>query len=186
MVDAKPVRKHVKDLMQRGWGIDLIVTNTGAGRNTISRLLYGEPAKNLPCPSVIKADLSDKILAYTPTGRRIRYEGTTIESVDATGTKRRIQALVACGYSMTFIANEFGTHKQVVSGMLKNERVLLTKAEEFKMVYDKLWNVEPPRNTPSEKKAYTTAKKMAAENGWFPPMSWDDDSIDNPKYKAVA
>jgi hypothetical protein len=186
MVDAKPVRKHVKDLMQRGWGIDLIVSNTGAGRNTISRLLYGEPAKNLPFPSVIKSDLSDRILAYAPTGHRTRHEGTALESVDATGTKRRIQALIACGYSMTFIAAEFGTHKQVISGMLKNERVLLTKAEEFKIIYDKLWNVEPPRNTPSEKKAYTTAKKMASENGWFPPMAWDDDYIDNPKCKAVA
>lgn len=186
MVDAKPVRKHVKDLMQRGWGIDLIVSNTGAGRNTVSRLLYGEPAKNLPLPSVIKADLNDKILAYAPTGRRIRHEGTALESVDATGTKRRIQALIACGYSMTFIANEFGTHKQVISGMLKNERVLLAKSEEFKRLYDRLWNVEPPRTTPAEKKAYTTAKKMAAENSWFPPMAWDDDYIDNPKYKAVA
>lgn len=186
MVDAKPAQKHVKNLLRRGWGVENIAKNSGVSKSTISRLLYGEPAKNAPPPVMVLASTSDSILGFAPTGKRNRHEGTVLESVDATGTKRRVQALVACGYSMAFLAKEFGASRQIMTKLIQGDRVLLTKAESFKTIYDRLWDKEPPRTTAAQKKAYTTAKKMAQENGWPPPMAWDDDAIDNPRHKAAA
>ena len=184
-VDAKPVQKHIKKLMRNGWGVERIAKEAGVGTSTVSRILYGEPARKIRPPKTVLGKTSDKILAFNPEKREQR-QGTVIETVDSTGTKRRIQALVACGYSMTRIADEMGTYKQAITLIMKGERVLLSTAESYKDIYDKLWDVPPPRETPAEKKAYTTAKKMAEENGWFPPMAWDDDLIDDPKHKAAA
>lgn len=186
MVDAAPARKHVKALVRRGWGVDKIVEKTGVGKTTICRLVYGEPARKIKPTISIKSSTNEKLLAFSPAGKRARFEGTVYESVDALGTQRRIQALVACGHSMTRISEEAGTYKQAITNIMKGDRVLVSTAASFKAVYDKLRNVTPPRNTASEKKAYTTAKKMAAENGWLPPVAWSDYRIDDPAYKAVS
>lgn len=186
MVDAKPAQKHIKSLMRRGWSVNLIAKNAGVGTSTVSRLLYGQPAKNLKAPKTVLGSTSDRILSFVPVEGRKRYDGTVLEVVDSIGTQRRVQALIACGYTMTFLANEMGVSKQTIHLWMKNDKVSVTNAEAFKTIYDRLWDVEPPRSTAAEKKAYTTAKKMALENEWPPPMAWDDDEIDDPKAKAVA
>jgi transposase len=186
MVDAKPAKKHVKSLMKRGWSVALIAKNARVGTSTVTRLLHGEPAKRLKAPTTILKSTSDRLLSFAPVEDRKRYDGTVLEIVDSIGTQRRVQALICCGYSMTFLANELGVSKQAVHLWMKNDNVSLLNADAVKVIYDKLWDTEPPRNTPAEKKAYTTSKKMALENGWPPPMAWDDDTIDDRKGKAVA
>lgn len=184
MVDAEPARQHIKELNEKGWGVKRIARSVGVGESTVWRIAYGEPGKTLP-PQRILESTNQKIMSFDPE-ERDRWEGTVNERIDSTGTKRRIQALMSCGYSMTLIAKTMGGNKNVIVEILKSERVRLSTAEAFKAVYDKLWDVEPPRETSFEKKAYTMSKKMAQANGWLPPMAWDDDLMDDPEYQAAA
>lgn len=185
-VDASPARKHVDALMGRGWTVDRIAKDAGVGRNTICRLIYGEPAKGTGPTATMKSSTSQKLLKFSPEESRERGAGTARELVNSIGTIRRIQSLMACGYSMTLIAKEAGTSKRAVSKIMQSEKVRSTTAESFKSVYDKVWNIAPPQRTSAEKKGYTLAKKMAAQNHWVPPMAWDDDEIDDPSAKPFV
>lgn len=185
-VDAEPARKHLKRLRRRGWGIRAVSKETGVSKSTLQRVLYGTPSKGIRNTKTVKAELSERILAFTPIATRKKYADTKIELTDSTGSRRRIQALMARGYSLPVLAIEDGSKSDKFKRVLASQRVLATTADEISRLYDKLWDKNPPSRTVGERISIGMSKKLAADNGWLPPMAWDDDEIDNPKGKAVA
>jgi hypothetical protein len=106
-----------------------------------------------------------------------RWEG----QVDATGTQRRLQALIWNGWSMGLLAGRLGCARSVIRRrLLVFTRVYPAAAEEVRVLYDGLWDQAPPEGTPREKRAATMARRYARENGFAPPLAWDDDTIDDP------
>lgn len=94
--------------------------------------------------------------------------------VDATGTIRRLQALLALGHRYADIAVHSG-HKPAYLGSLavgRRPRVNATTVARISGAYDVLsMTLGPSQRT----------RTYARNRGWAPPLAWDDQSIDDPK-----
>lgn len=89
--------------------------------------------------------------------------------VDATGTRRRIQGLVALGWPQSMIAAELGTKQNAVSAMTRRDYVTSASAISVRKLFAQ-WSMTLG---PSE-----ISRTRAKAVGWLPPLAWDD--IDDP------
>lgn len=169
MVDAEPVRQHIRALMAAEIGWQRVARAAGVSTGGVSRILYGASGRG-PCKKV-KKTTADAILAVQPNPALRSIDST----IDATGTRRRTQALVALGWTLTEQATRLGrtihNHKYV----LTTDRVTIRTARLVAGLYDDLSTVTPPASI-----GVTRAKRWAQRNQWAPPMAWDDDTIDDP------
>jgi hypothetical protein len=173
-VDAEPVREHVRQLMSGGLSRRRIAVLADVTDTTITRLLYGQGDR--PPTREIRTGSARAILGVRadpdvlgPTAR-----------VDATGTRRRLQALMALGWSRTRLAEELGGHRDVVSRYMIRDQVTTATVRAVRALYDRLWDTTPPEEDQWDVSAAVAARRTAARNGWVPPMAWDDDTIDDP------
>jgi hypothetical protein len=94
--------------------------------------------------------------------------------IPAAGTRRRLQALAAIGWTLPPIAAEAGVDEDTLwlirTG--KTQAVRPRVAEAVAAVYDRRWD-EPGPST----RSIAHARRLR----WPPPMWWDDDVIDNPR-----
>lgn len=90
--------------------------------------------------------------------------------IDALGTQRRIQALAALGWSTRRVAEAAGwSSHATVRNMLHANQVRRANAEKIAEVYERLCMTVGPS---------AAVRRRAVENGWPPPLAWDD--IDDP------
>lgn len=169
--DAGPAREHVHFLDAAGISYRQVAIAAGISQSTVNRLLFSDPPVKR-----IRVDSSVKILAVVAS--RDVVQGTV--PVDATGTRRRLQALSAVGWSGAKLAAYLDVHPTGVTRIFTAERVLARRARSVADVYDLLWDQAPPEELQQDKAAATRARREAAANGWPPPMAWDDDTIDDP------
>lgn len=169
MVDAEPVRQHIRTLMAAEIGWQRVAQAAGVSTGGVSRILYGGSGRP-PCKKVKKAT-ADAILAVQPHPELRSVDST----VDATGTRRRTQALVALGWSLTAQATRLGRTIQNHKYVLTTDRVTIRTARLVASLYDELSIVTPPPSFSA-----TRARRWAQRNGWAPPLAWDDDTIDDP------
>lgn len=175
LVDAEPIRDHVRSLMAAGIGLKQITRHTGVNGGVMSKLMYGIPEQRPPARRVRKATAA-KLLALRPT-QALLPDGARVPSI---GTARRVQALVAVGWSVQRICEHAGLDRQRVDGALRGRDVLHGTARSIRATYDALWNAAPPATTRGERTAAARSRARAAFAGWAPPMAWDDDTIDDP------
>lgn len=92
--------------------------------------------------------------------------------VDATGTRRRIRALMRIGWSLHEQARRLGVAVQSLSRTHRQrDHVLLSTAQKVAALYDEL------SMTPG---TCVRARNHAERRNWPPPLAWDDDEIDDP------
>jgi len=161
LVDAQPLRDHVDALTAAGmsqW--DITIAAGWKSRNALADAYRRE--------RVTPATLA-RVLAVTapPVTRRNGY-------VDATGSRRRLQALAVMGYSTRRIAEMLGnldpqTYQYIQSGRTRSVR--RRTAESISELYERIWDERGPSKRTSA---------LALRKGWAPPLAWDDDDIDNP------
>jgi len=173
--DAGPAREHVFALDAAGISYRQVAIAAGISESTVSRLVFSDPPVKR-----IRVDSSVKILAVAAS--RDVIQGTV--PIDATGTRRRLQALSAVGWSGAKLAAYLDLDPTGVTRMFTAQRILARKARAVADVYDRLWNQAPPEGTQQDKAAATRARREAAAKGWPPPMAWDDDTIDDPTAAA--
>lgn len=112
-----------------------------------------------------------------------RWEGLH----DATGTQRRIQALMWNGWSMGLLSARAGCTRQTLRRLLLGRtRVAPSTAARIRVLYAGLWDQAPPARNRLEKRAVTDARRYARERGWVPPAAWDDDEIDDPAARPAG
>lgn len=99
------------------------------------------------------------------------YLARGLLQIDATGTRRRIRALMWMGWSQESIGRQLGVTSPAVRGWLRGRSVLRTTAGRVAELYDRLWCVPGPN---------VKAHHYAAARGWPSPLAWDDDEIDDP------
>ncbi len=106
--------------------------------------------------------------------------------IDPTGTRRRLQALTAAGWSMPRIGAMVGMPSSGVWKILHEyTQVRRSIADRVAVAYEQWCMVQPPRSTRWEKRDVTFALRTARLRGWVPPLAWDD--IDNdPEPPAVV
>ena len=137
---------------------------------------HGTPGKGCRCPGCAQANRD-----YQARRARLIAYGQWDVLSDATGTRRRIQALMRCGWSVSLLAARLGQPRQVLRAKLHvRGRVTPATAAAVRALYDDLWDRPPPEGTRFERRAATMARRYAAERGWPPPCAWDEPAIDDP------
>lgn len=171
MVDAQPARDHVRALMSQGMGWKTIAKAAGVSTSTMTHLLYGRPrpsktADREPPAQRLRRETAGKILA-------VEFSLAGGALVDATGTVRRLQALVAAGTPQTRLATHLGMQDGNFGRLVNGDTVQVTARtrDAVKALYDQLWCPQHP-----DPHAVAHAKRR----DWAPPMAWDDDTIDDP------
>ena len=104
--------------------------------------------------------------------------------VDATGTRRRIQALMCLGWSQSELHRRSGIHQEVFSEHLYSATVTSKSRDRVAALYEDLSHLIPPTDTMSQRISVNRTRALAQRRGWAPPLAWDD--IDNDPEPAAA
>jgi hypothetical protein len=174
-VPAERARDHVRSLMDQGMGLKRIVEVSGVAQGVMWKLVYGKtrPDGTRNPSARIRPETEQRLLAT-----KLDLAGGV--KVPFVGTRRRLQALVATGWSIGQISARTGLDRQRLDGAINGRDIVQSTADAVNAAYDELWNQAPPQSNQRERIAVSRSRKRAALNGWAPPMAWDDDSIDDP------
>lgn len=166
--DAEPVRQHVQALRAAGMGRRRIAELAGVADSSIQHLFTPRAGRSAPA-LYVKQETAERILAVQPEDIAAAVAGGAL--VDGTGTARRLQALVAIGYTQAALAELIGFTPANSTELFRGHPVRATTARKVAALYDQL-SMTPG----SSQRARTRADKL----GWVPPLAWDDDTIDDP------
>lgn len=180
LVDAAPARAHVQALRQQGLSVPQIARLSGVGQGTIHALVYGDPSRGRPPNSKVRTDTHRRLLA-------VRFQASAIPAgrrVDATGSKRRLQALATLGWPVTSLAARSGLAPRTLRRALTTTTVTAHTARTITELYNQLLARSSARRSPGEQAAAARTRTRARRAGWRGPLSWDD--IDNDPDEPAA
>jgi hypothetical protein len=182
LIDAEPVRQHLLTLHAAGITIHRVATLTGmeyANVRIYTQHGYknSEPRRRRITPEVAARILALDINEITPA------------KIDATGLKRRIQALAVIGWPTEHVASRAGLSPRNISTLIQQPTVLAATAQAITTAYDELRHRSARRNGVSKNVA-TRTRNRAATKRWPPPKYWDetgaiDDPHFTPEYKVT-
>jgi hypothetical protein len=170
-----PVLQHIAALNAAGVSTRALATRTGVGVTSL-QTMKGRRGRG-PRQWVTK-ELAAAVLAVQVPGAAdvpAMIPGRAL--VDATGTRRRAQALMAIGYTQTDILGRIGRAYAVGYRLWhsRQQQVHAETAEKVAAIYDELAMTTPPDSWVTRR-----ARRHASRRGWAPPLAWDDDTIDDP------
>lgn len=175
--DATPVREHVRQLMACGIGAARVAALAQVPRSSVGHLLYGDPARGEAPSRRIRTATAKRLLAVRFSEAYLA-PGTAIE---AAGTRRRLQALMATGWSGRSLAKQLAMEPGHLHRILGGRpAVTAATARRVRELYDRMWDQPPPEATRGERISAVKTRAHAARRGWPPPLAWDDDTIDDP------
>ena len=141
-------------------------------------------AHGCECPACLQASY-----AYGKRVRLLALRGQT--SQPACGVQRRLQALLAVGWSLVELGGRLGRSRSSMTDLLAQvDSVHWATHAAVRDLYNDLWDATPPESTTSQRRAATRARRRAQREGWAPPAAWDDGTgphgIDNPNATPVG
>lgn len=161
-IDPEPVLAHIEALTQAGITRRQIKKLTGFSR--IYQLAPGNPIHRRPAEAILAIEI--------PVGPSpVVAERSCVPAV---GTSRRLQALAVMGWSIYYLANRLDigrSHLYYIAHQL-TPTVQAKTARSVANLYDELAMIDGPRNK---------TRQAAIGRGWYPPLAWDDDQIDDPE-----
>ena len=178
-VDAAPVREHVRELLAGGMGTRAIAAASGVSRSGLRSLLDGrkrDDGRVEPPKRHVTRDVADRLLAVSLDVERMG--GAAL--IDSTGTRRRLRALAAIGWSNVKLARELGMTPSNYGAFLARPTVLARHAREVRELYDRLSATPPTPTSNYDRVGIERVKAGARRNGWVGPLAWDDETIDDP------
>jgi hypothetical protein len=103
----------------------------------------------------------------------------SLGDVPSVGAIRRVRALYALGHLNWVIAKEAGISRDAVCCLAAGEwATLKVQADDgIRAAYDRL--------SMSTGTSWKT-RNLAEQNGWAPPLAWDDDTIDDPAAEPLT
>ncbi|MFH8926346.1 hypothetical protein ACH4D4_04755 [Streptomyces pristinaespiralis] len=160
-VNAQSAANHVHTLLELGWNQAQISRRAGIAHRVIGSLKNGTYA------TISRA--TEQAVLSVPAGPPPADSPDT----DATGTIRRIRALIAIGYPGAAIAHETGLHRDALNKIARAETpcVRVATATAVAKAYRRLSRNAGPSNR---------ARLLARKKGWHGPLAWDDTTIDDP------
>lgn len=183
MVDAEPIRAHVRALGEAGLGLKTLSRRSGVSQGSLTKLVYGvtrADGTRRPPARRVHEDTARRILAVTSDDKAAGA------LVDPTGTRRRIEALIALGWSVRRLATEHGIDRQNLDRALSAAPVTGRTAEAVRAMYDAIGDTPAPETTHHGRAAASRSRRRAAEHGWWPPAMWDDGDLDDPYAEPPA
>lgn len=186
-VPAAPVRDHVNKLRASGYGMDSIAAQTGVPAATIHGLLYPrrlDDGTYKPVVNMLRrnAEALMALQAIDPESCLDRAR------TDATGTRRRLQALACAGWSMNELAARRGSlNKKTLHAIASGatETVYGSTYREVRDLYDEMWDTKPDETDRYQRASSARTRARAARAGWQPALAWDDETIDDPNAKPA-
>ena len=164
LVDADQLRDHVAMLMAAGMSFQAIAHCAGwTSRNGLADAMTHKRVKPRTLARVlaVKLDSDNRRDAYT----------------DATGSRRRLQALAVNGWSSYYLSERLGhAHPDTVQEIRKGRTltIRLRTKDAIGVLYEELWDQPGPN---------LRAANLAKKKGWLPALAWDDDLIDRPEHE---
>lgn len=167
LVDAGPVKAHVAMLRASGIGKRTIAMRAAVSQTVVDRLAGINTEK--PCNRV-RPETARRILAVQPGDLA---PGAII---DTAGTTRRLQGLVAIGWTQTELATRIGWSVSNLNTLARAGRPYVTvdTARMVAALYDELSMTPGPSGR---------ARSVASRHGWLPPLAWDDEQLDDPSHE---
>jgi DNA-binding CsgD family transcriptional regulator len=156
--DATQTRHHIERLLAAGWTQAQIARAAGLAHRTISGVVAG---------AVTVSNRTALAILTVPIGPAPNDH----RDVDATGTIRRVRALVAIGWPIAHLADRFGMYPTALGNIARGElaQVRATTAETVATTYRELCYLPGPSQR---------VRNEARKKGWHGPLAWDD--IDDP------
>lgn len=174
-VSSEEAFQYGHKLMRAGVSALDIAERSGVSPTQVRRLLRGE------LPGMLR-ETSDAILGVPmpDEGKPGREDGL----VDATGARRRLQALAVQGFSTTVLSVESGVMRLTISDIRAGtqKRIRLSTLRVVVALHEKLWDVDP-LDLGVKLSAVSRTKKHAEREGWLPTEAWSD--IDDPDCKPA-
>lgn len=155
-----------------------------AGHGTLTRYKHGPDEHDIPGRPCRCAPCAAASKAYNSRRRRMIAYGQWATLIDATGTRRRLQALAWGGWSLTHLSARLGWTRDLARQVTCRARVTRATAEKVRVLYDELCLLPPPEETHGDRISAAKARRHARSRGWAPVGAWDDDPgphcIDDP------
>lgn len=155
--DATEARQHVARLRDLGWTWEAIGKTAGISPWTAHSLHRGGPKRLL--------HESLTALLTVPLVPMESHRG-----VDATGPRRRVQALAWMGWACWQVEDRVGCKRRTLTRELARGSISARLAQRIAAVYDELSTVPGPS---------PVAASKARQHGFAPPLAWDDETIDD-------
>lgn len=163
MVDPGPARDRIAELVAAGWSQKDVAAAAGVSASTISIIVRGRYAR-------VRAEVAAAILGLLPTPLPSRADQRGL--VSSTGTRRRLQAMHADGWTLRDIEQEAGCCLSWIGP--GKPRVTRATHDAVAAAYRALAG----RQGPSRHTAL-----RAVRRGWLGSVWWDDDGdLDDPAY----
>jgi hypothetical protein len=176
--DAEPVRDYVRKLMSEGLSAPRIAAGSGVTLPVIQSLLYGNTGQ--PPTTRMRTDNAERIMSYRPSMDDYPPDAVC----DATGSRRRLQALATLGWTRPALAARAGIHPVRLTVIMQRGQTTtsVATARIVRDLYDELWSRSPAEDeVPSW--IVKRTRGHATRSNWAGPLAWEDDNIDNPKAK---
>ncbi|GHB55918.1 hypothetical protein GCM10010331_49740 [Streptomyces xanthochromogenes] len=183
LVDARPVRDHVIALLAAGATPHGVAIQARVSDKAVRDLLPPPPSgRRYPAKYRVAKATADKILA-------VQAEDIAAPLIDATGTIRRIQALVADGWPLNCLAEQVGLYPKYIYELLRrtqageSSHVARSTARQAADLFEELRTQKPARLGVNRRTA-TRARHYAADRNWAPTAYWNHylDAIDDPDF----
>ncbi|MGQ4353226.1 hypothetical protein [Streptomyces drozdowiczii] len=177
-VDAEPVRQHIITLHSAGMSYASIAKAAGLYEATVTGFIYALSTKD-PRKEKATPDIADSILAVSPDPMLSGW-------IDATGSRRRIQALAAHGWPMPSLAAPIGINPCSVNRITRQVRVYTSTARAVLDVYNTHATASPQEHGIPQWKS-DRARREAQAKGWPDPLWWEDmGHIDDPNFDPAT
>lgn len=175
--DATPVRAHLRKLLNAGLTQQRVADLAGLPHQSITDLIQGRSRRGLRHRTT--PEFAAKILAIDPAA-------ASAARVDATGSKRRIQALVAAGWPLLHIGRQLGMNPQRPEQILRQNRIYATTRDRVDSGYPRLAGLVPENHAAPKDKA-SLSRARGKTNRWPTPDYWASrmDVIDDPHFQPL-
>jgi hypothetical protein len=174
LVDAEPVREHLRQINAAGMPYRAICERLGlAHESSLQHLMWGR-GEHGPGRQV-RRETAELVLSYWPP----LDDFPDASRIDATGTRRRIQALAVRGWPRHMMAERIGMDVSNFRKAVQRDRITARLVRQVAEVYDAWWDQDPlEHGVPL--RAVARVRADAARQGFRSALAWDDDTIDDP------
>lgn len=175
LVDARPVQIHLGDLVLAGLKPAAIAAAAGIDLSTVRNIMHRRIPRKRTKPLRIFPVTAEKLLA-------VSTDLTTVPDghwIDSRGARRRLQALGLKGWAIQYLADRCDMDRHKLDRVLVSPRVFSSTNRAITLLFDELWDQEPPTETPIQRAVRTITMRRARAEGWLPALAWDDIDLDD-------
>jgi len=165
-MDAQPVRDHVNLLGANGIGQRQLSALSGVSRWSFRYLMYGTSDGRYSESNKISADSYRRIMSVSLSLDHVHALGM----VDATITRRKLEALVAMGWSQKYLAERLGVARGNSWKMFRLTKISGYRARQVRDLFNELWDKRPAKKDGY----YFRELRYAERRGYVTALAWND------------